>query len=419
MSINKIIKHFFLRQNSKSINSINKRNSHISYTEIGLTNVISESDLLQNSKFVNEMKTHIWTKPPKSILCFLPYGKKSSFLAGGYNTIISLNYELQLRWNCEVFLCFFPVISDEKLNLIFKKDIKKFFPNFKFEIINYDKVFKKHVDIAFCNFWMGAYPLVKFNNCYEKYYLVQDHESQFYVGGAVSSLAERTLYFGFHKLTNSSAILKYLKFIDGTSSVYRYIPGINHKLYFPSDFKDFYKDKYSIVCYGRPSVNRNCFDLLLHVLINVKRILKDKIEIFTVGENFDVNDYGASGVFVNLGLYSNLQDLAELYRRCDIGISLISTPTFSYQHLEFMASGLCLVTNKQLGVEDLLIDKLNAIVCEPIIDIFVNRIVELIQTPELMKSISYNGIKFANNLNWNKCYDGIANYILSNKVHSC
>lgn len=419
MSVKKELKKAYLKLTGqyKKLPKMPKTISHLPY-EVFVTNVITEEDLQKNQQFIVEMRKHHYAEPPKSILCFLPYGVDSAFLAGGFRTIMAINDALCRIFEAKIYLCFFPITEGEEYNKNFAADTAKHFPDLNYEIVSYAKVFDLHVDIAMCNFWLGAYPLVKFNNCREKYNLVQDHEANFYESGIVSTLAERTLSFGFYKIANSMALKNYLEYVDPQAAAYRYLPGIDHNIYYPQKNKNFEKETYKIIFYGRPSICRNCFSLLVPVLKNLKVLMKDKVEIISVGENYDVKNWGLEGVLTNYGKLNSLSELGELYRQCDIGISLISTPTFSYQHLEYMASGLCLVTNFQSGVNDILKDKENAVVCEPVVDILTARLVDLINHPQMMQKISENGIKFSRRLDWDACFKGIADFIVSDK-RSC
>lgn len=383
--------------------------------EVSLTNMVTDEDFQNNSKFISNMKKHKWIKPPKSFLCFLPYNCGGGLLAGGYRTIMAINEALSCYFKAKVYLCFFPIKNEQEDIEKFNNDVVKLFPKLNYEVVSYSDVWKLHVDVAMCNFWLGAYPLLKFNNCFEKYYLLQDHEALFFEAGIVSTLAEQTLRFGFYQFTNSEAIKNYIDFVNSSKSSYRYLPGIDHKIYYPLPNKGFNKEQYKIIFYGRPSIGRNCFYFVIEVLKKVKFALKDKVEIISVGEDYDVNAYALNGIITNYGRLNSLQKLAEIYRECDVGVSLISTPTFSYQHFEYMASGLCLVTNKQAGIADMLEDGKNAVVCEPIVDIMAKKMVDLINSPEQMKKISKNGISFTEKLDWNSCFEGIANFILRNK----
>ena len=379
--------------------------------EMVITNILTEDDFAANRRFVEEMRRHPLPSKPQKILCFLPYGDAGAFLAGGYRTIMAINDALSQRFDATIYLCFFPEIADENLLQKFRNITAEHFPRLKYEIVPFNRVFELETDIAMCNFWLGAYPLVKYNRCRAKFMLVQDHESRFYPSGIIASLAEDTLDFGFYKLTNSEALKRYALYKDAKAPVFRYVPGIDHRLYYSPQNRNFEKDSYRIIFYGRPSIPRNAFDLAALICKNIKAELGDKVEIISAGENYDPDFYGLRGIVNNLGKLGSLQELAELYRSCDIGISLITTPTFSYQHLEFMASGMCLVTNSQEGVNDFLTDGENAVVGAPTPYILSRKIIELINNPQLMSKISHNALRLTEKLNWQDCFDSIARFM--------
>jgi len=372
---------------------------------------ISEEDLKNNKLFIKNMHKHKWgNETPKSILCFLPYSK--SFLAGGMSTIINLCLNLGKKWNAKIYLCPFPSNNlFEKDIDYYKKNLKQIFKENSFEVVLYQDINNIKTDIAICSFWITAYPLLKYNNCKEKYYLVQDLENTFYPSGSISAMTRFTYDFGFNKLTNSNALAKYMHFYDSKSLIFKYQPGINKEIYYPN--KENIQNKIiKIVAYGRPNNDRNAFCMLIPVFKSLKEKFKENIEIITVGDNFNPEEYGLKNTIKNYGKLNSLESLAELYRSCDIGISFITTPTFSYQHLEFMASGLCLVTNKQEGIDDFLFDGKNAVVCDPIPNLIVPKIIEIIEDKVKRSNIAESGLKYTNELSWEKCYNSIAEYII-------
>lgn len=387
-------------------------------TEIILSNIINEKNIIENKNFISNMQNTIWGKDtPKSILCFMLFSP-DSVMAGGMSTILNLCYNLSKIWDAKVYLCFFPAISNSNNQInIFKKNVKNYIPDFEYEIIEYSDDITMEVDIAISTFWLTAYPLLRYNKCKEKYYLVQDFENTFYQSGPEYTLAELTYKFGFNKLVNSCALKRNMEFIDDSAPVYRYLPGINRQLYYPEINKQYNKDVITIVVYGRPWVPRNGFFTLIPVFKALKEKYKDKIRIITVGDNFKPKHFGLSDIIENKGKLNSLEELAKLYRTADIGISLITTPTFSYQHLEFMASGLCLVTNKQAGIEDFLRDGENAVVCEPIPNIITEKISELIESPQLREKISKAGYEYTQKLDWDNCFKGIANFITNDNKY--
>ena len=373
-------------------------------TELIVGNVLDTESIVSNRAFES---SPVLKNTPKKILCILPF--TLSMEAGGYKTILRINDFLERKFNAQLYLCFYPFMDSNIQEKTWLAAYKKIFPLSAPEIIRSEKLKKLEVDVALCNFWMGAFLLASYNNCKRKFYLVQDLEANFYQG-SISTITEYTLSLGFDFLTNSEAIKQYLLALYPKSKCYRYFPGVDHDIYKPRN-NDKINNRIRVVAYARPSIPRNCFEILFLVFKNLKEKLGDRLEIFTVGEDFDVNDYGLNGIVTNLGCFKDIKKLAEFYTTCDIGISLISTPTFSYQNLEFMSSGLLLVTNDQPGIKDFLIDGYNAIVCPPIYEEIVKKIIEMASSPEEMKIISERGYLFAKRLNWNDCLEGVASYI--------
>ena len=80
-----------------------------------------------------------------------------------------------------------------------------------------------------------------------------------------------------------------------------------------------------------------------------------------------------------------------------------------------MASGLCLVTNRQSGIQDFLTDKENAVVCEMSVDIMAGRIIDLVKHPSEIQKIAVKAVETTDLLDWDTCYQGIADYIMSDK----
>ena len=402
------LKNLFSSKKKKKLRPTNLEG----WLEASIANILEPEDFAKNQVFINNISDPL--SKVSTVLCFLAFQDKNKFIAGGYRTILAVNNAISQKFSAKIYFCFFPAQKNKDRISEYQSAMAEHFPNMNYEIVSYEDAFNLDADIAICNFWLGAYPLLKFNNCKRKYYLVQDYETVFYPSGTASCLAELSYTFGFHKLTNSQALKKRLEAIDSMSPIHRYYPGIDHSLYYPIKNKSFIKDKYKIIFYGRPKNSRNAFTLLSQAFIKLKDIVGDKIEIISVGENYDVKDYNLEGIVTNLGCFNSLSELADLYRECDIGLSFITTPTFSYQHMEFMASGLCLVTNEQDGIMDMFTDNENAVICKPVASIVAKRIADLINHPENMKNISCKGQEFTSKLDWNKCFDGICDFILKN-----
>ena len=407
------------KMNLKKLFLSHKKAKYRVPNEFRLTDILSKEDININKKLQEDAYKTEWKNPPQSSLCFMAY--PHTLNAGGLKTIIAQMEAMSAQWGVKNYICFYPRYKQSTKNLkqqnILSEEMHKAFPKLIFEIIPYSDNYDDYpeVDIAFCNWWLTAFPLAKFKKCRQKYYLIQDFEPYFSQAGSTFAVTEESYKFGFIGLANSSALAR-LYSSYGNKAVYRYQAGVDHKLYYPLLDKKYNKEKYKIVFYGRPSTARNDFELLAEIFKKVKAELKDRIEIYSVGENYNPSDYELDGIVNNLGIFSDMNKLAEIYRSADIGVAFISTPTFTYQHLEYMASGLCLVANAQSGVSDFLKDEENAILCPALPGLAAEKIIELINNPQKMEKISKAGIATVSDFTWDKCFSGICDYILKPKV---
>jgi hypothetical protein len=100
---------------------------------------------------------------------------------------------------------------------------------------------------------------------------------------------------------------------------------VNRQLYYPNTARKSGK-KVRIFLYARPLNPRNAFNL---GILTIKQLLDaygKKIEIITAGAEWDEAEYGLKGKITNLGLLTSLEEVAALYRTCDIGFSFMLTP---------------------------------------------------------------------------------------------
>lgn len=376
------------------------------------TNNLSVEDIQNHRKFMLDMKKHKWEEYPKKILFFMHCSL--DMIAGGYKTHLDLIDALRKIYGAKIYICFVPEEKQNKINE-FAKKFNTLYPETNPEYVSLSDINKIYVDLSICLGVLSAIESVKYNNCKEKYQHQGDYSPLFYPSGTETSIIEFIYSLGFYKITNSNGLKSLFQFHNPEDIVFRYQPGIDHSLYYPKQNKQYKKERYKIIFYGRPITPRNMFSFLVPVIKKVKNTLGDKVEFISVGEEYNPENYGLDNKITNLGRLGSLSELAKLYRDCDLGISLISTPTFSYQHLEFMASGLCLITNKQVGVNDFLQDNKNAIVVEPIVNLMAERIIEIINNPEKLEQISKEGVKTVQNLDWNKCFESIASFIYNPK----
>jgi glycosyltransferase involved in cell wall biosynthesis len=166
-----------------------------------------------------------------------------------------------------------------------------------------------------------------------------------------------------------------------------------------------------VFIYGRPNHDRNAFELGLITLLKLKEKYKDKINIISAGEDWREDDFDARGLIKNLGRLNDLKAVADLYRKCDIGLIFMFTKHPSYQPFEFMACGCATVTNFNSANGWFLKDGENAMVSEPEPSCLVDKISQLIEDKELRRKITENGLKEIKKHNWNDECEKIYEYI--------
>ena len=74
--------------------------------------------------------------------------------------------------------------------------------------------------------------------------------------------------------------------------------------------------------YARPATPRNAFSLGLAALRRIKARFGDGVEIVCAGEDWSPGQYGVADVLENRGQLEDLDEVAALYRSCDVGIAL-------------------------------------------------------------------------------------------------
>lgn len=386
------IRKYSFFQKLNTINNARKKKSQLELWE--------EYEFLSNKIFnitdddIKKSNDAIKSELPKKIATanwFVPNFGHLKF--GGIYTIFRFIEKLSIEGiENRIIIYDNPGINKKSL----ESEIKNNFPKLNnYEIIIFDHS-KDDVnslpkcDLAFCTFWISAYILLKFNKTKRKYYFIQDYEPLFYAGGSTSALAESTYRFGFRGLVNTPGLLAAVNNRHGLQGI-SFIPAVDQTLYYP-DFKQSNK-KVKIFFYARPENPRNAFNLGIIIINDLLAKYGDKIEIVTAGAEWNEAAYGLSNKITNLGLLKSLADVAELYRKCDIGFVYMLSKHPSYQPFEFMASGVATVTNNNEDNLWLLQNGYNCILAEPSPTAMAEGIGRLVEDDKLRKKIAKNGHK--------------------------
>ncbi len=262
-------------------------------------------------------------------------------------------------------------------------------------------------DLGFCTYWTSAYLLLKYRRVRRKYYFVQDYEPLFFSAGSVSALAESTYRFGFTGIFNSPGLGHATMGRHGMEG-FSFVPAVDTHIYFPDfEAKRRGNGKVKLFFYARPANARNAFNLGIVAIQQLVRRFPDRLEVIAAGSNWDECVYGLKGKIRNLGLLRSLREVAQVYRECDIGMVFMLTRHPSYQPLEFMASGMATVTNRNEDNLWLLRDRENCLLSEPSPAAMAERVGELVLDEDLRMAIARKGHEEISSRSWESEIDSI------------
>jgi glycosyltransferase involved in cell wall biosynthesis len=325
----------------------------------------------------------------KTATWFVPYFNHFAF--GGIQTIFRFIEKLSKEGvSNNIVIYDNPTVDADAL----REQIAEYFPdlkNYTITIFGEDK--NKDIaalpasDIAFCTLWVSAYVLLRFNKTKRKYYFIQDYEPFFYVAGSTFALAESTYRFGFRGIVNTPGLLAAINQRHGLEGI-SFIPAVNQERYYPNPARK--NKKVRIFFYARPNNPRNAFNL---GILTIKQLLDtygDKIEVIAAGSEWNEDVYGLKGRITNLGLIGSIDEVAELYRNCDIGFAFMLNKHPSYQMLEYSASGMATVMNMNEDHGWLYKDGKNCLLAEPSPAAMAEKIGLLVTDEQLRKRLVTN-----------------------------
>jgi GT2 family glycosyltransferase len=367
-----------------------------------------------------ELKRHFevidkWKKNPaevKTINWLLP--NYSHVLFGGIYTILRFAGYFQTKKEIQNRIVIFDNPSEENVKKK-REEAAGEFPDLReaeFLAISGAKDLPES-DAVVSTFWLSCYISARFNKTKKKFYFIQDYEPLFYSAGSMYAMAEATYRMGFKGIVNTPGLAEYVR-QQHDMDCREFFPCVNEKIYNINEEdlqKKLGKKTLDIFIYGRPNHDRNAFELALLTLTKLKEKYKDKINIISAGEDWREEDFGVKGVIRNLGRLESLNAVADLYRKCDIGLVFMFTKHPSYQPFEFMACGCATVTNFNGANTWFLKDGENAMVSEPEPSCLVDKISKLIEDKGLRGKIVKNGLKEIKKHNWDEECEKIFEYI--------
>lgn len=181
-------------------------------------------------------------------------------------------------------------------------------------------------------------------------YFIQDFEPGFYPWSSHYLLAESTYkYEGPQIAVFNTNLLKEFFNKEGYTFEHEYSfePVLNERLqHYIENEQTSIKKKKQILIYGRPSVPRNAFTLIVEALKIWVWKQSDVCEwsIISAGEKHPIIDIGNGLKIYSKGKMS-IEEYAETLAESSIGISLMVSPHPSYPPLEMASFGMKVITN--------------------------------------------------------------------------
>ena len=270
-------------------------------------------------------------------------------------------------------------------------------------------------DIAVCSLWSSAYALARFNATKAKFYMVQDFEPSFYAAGTAFALAEATYRLGFAGLVNTPGLADvYAAYGHPTLP---FIPAVDFVV--PDAPKPSAEGHpVQIVLYGRPSTDRNAFELIAAACRKLKERYGDRIRIVSAGEDFYPEAFNLGGIVENFGLLRDLDSVRSLYATSDIGICFMLSKHPSYQPLEYLAARMAPVCNANAATNWLLQDGENCLITEPFPSCIADAVGRLVDEPDLRLKIATAGHEDVVATTWGQELTRIWGFIINQPTDS-
>ncbi len=276
-------------------------------------------------------------------------------------------------------------------------------PDCKLEVI-VDPALLPAAKIAMATTWQSAYSVKAFPFSEQKFYFMQDYESQFYAYGTASVQANNTYTMGFTGITGGHWLKSMYQMHGGKAE--NYIFSTDRNIFYPYEKSGAVRSHVTkIFFYGRPSTERRCFDLGIVALKKIAEKYPD-IEIVIAGLDLSSPPPFKATLLGNLSLVAT----GELYRSCDIGIAFSGT-NLSYLPVELMACGVPVISNNGPQVEWYCEHMKNAYLADPTPASVLEAFEKLNASQSLRQTLADGGIRKTAEVTWESEMDRIYDYV--------
>lgn len=260
------------------------------------------------------------------------------------------------------------------------------------------------IDKAVGTLWSTMDFVVNYGNIKERFYFVQNYETNFYKPGEYFRCKAEQTYSptaNVRFITISKWCENWLK--DKYDVACAFAPnGIETEKFYP--VKREFKGKIRILIEGNSNDYYKNVDESFHI---VDRLDKDKFEIWYMS----YQGKPKNGYYVDNFMHKVPYDeVPNIYRQCDILIKTSILESFSYPPLEMMATGGFVVVVPNGGNIEYLVDNENCLMYpQGNIDEALKCIERIVNDEQLREKMYVKGLETANSRDWNKIKEDILN----------
>ncbi len=263
-----------------------------------------------------------------------------------------------------------------------------------------------YADVSIATQWQTAYQVAHFPKTLRKFYLIQDFEPMFNPAGTLYALAEETYKLGLLGLCNTPHLLDLYEDRYNGAGV-AFTPAVDQRVFHAEGRTGRSpQDPINLFVYARPGHWRNCWELAEPALRAVKERFGDRVRIVTAGAWASPEEL-RNGMD-HLGLLDYVET-GDLYRTCDVGLSLTVSEHPSYLPLELMACGVPVVAFDLPAGYWILHDEKNSLLAKRTVDGLSEQLTRLIEDQDLRSRLRAGALASieANHSSWDDNLSGI------------
>lgn len=332
---------------------------------------------------------------PKKINRIIFYLRRMLPHSGGYTSILRLGTELEK----DGFTVYYAILSNHQNKDDAIKCAKINLKNYQGKIVKADDITSNSNDIIIATYWKTVFQMKSYKGY--KMYFVQDFEPYFTVFGEEYLLTLKTYELGFHMISLGD----WNKYMIEKNVL---INGKLDTIDFPFEPSEYtlkrrnyqsYKDKknFMIAAFIKTDQKR-IPNVIQNMLVNLeKEFLKNGYELKVKYFGIDKKTKLKNGE--NLGML-NKEELANLYEEADFGIcgSMTNVSLVPY---EMLAKGLPLIEFEE-GTYKFFFPNETAIITNFSYVNLYNKLIHVINNPDILELYQKNTLKFLKNLSWEK-----------------